>query len=121
MNSISKTDTLGDLRRFKSVDEFIAFLETIIKEEHPAEHTYEENPNIPGRCKSCGWLQEDTRCDDCGESMKAHIEWLLKYCKEDPTFDMKAIESIADMIEGKNNNSSFGMIILIVGIGRYRR
>ncbi len=40
-------------------------VQAVTANEHPSDHEYVENPDLPGTCLHCGWIEADTQ-SSCG-------------------------------------------------------
>ena len=72
-------DKVFNLTQFQRNEEglkaAIARLEVITAPTHDAsEHKFEDDPDMRGICKHCGWLHPDVPADcSCGKSLQAHL------------------------------------------------
>lgn len=65
------------------LDSLINFLKSVLEPYHDAtEHSYQEDPEEPGICKICGWLNEEKLPKlSCGHTHHDHAQELLNYVK----------------------------------------
>lgn len=76
-------------------------IDFLVSETHDKAHAFTENPNLPGTCIKCAWVEKDIQVEDydCEDDLRTHLITFLQFV-EDLQQEAAAEAAFRKKIEG---------------------